>query len=159
MQQSRAYSTRAGADSLTRVSCTPARVVSTRSGLTLIEMLLAAVILAASLAVLAQQTHTATSAALRSQLETEAALRCQSQLSLLLTGNESQSNSADRPFDDDPRWHWSSTIGPSEFDGLSTVSVHVYQEGRYRNVASYSLTRLYSSRKTPFISSSSGLKP
>jgi prepilin-type N-terminal cleavage/methylation domain-containing protein len=55
-----------------------------RRGLTLLEMLLAASILAMSLAVLARQNGVGVRAALRSQLETEAAVLCQSQLNRLL---------------------------------------------------------------------------
>ena len=100
----------------------------TRSGLTLLEMLLASVILVTALAALAQHNATATDASLRSQLETEAAIRCQSQLNRLLVETPGLVNSKDRAFDDDPRWYWSAMKRPSKFAGLSLLTVDVYQQ-------------------------------
>lgn len=114
----------------------------TRGGLTLLEMLLASVILVTSLAALAQHNATGTDASLRSQLETEAAIRCQSQLNRLLVETPRIANSTDTAFTDDPRWHWSARKQPSKFPGLSLLTVDVYQHGTHRNISSFSLSRL-----------------
>ena len=119
-----------------------ARCGSSRKGLTLLEMLLSAVILVTALSVLAQHNSTASTAALRSQLETEAALRCQSQLNRLLYADHLPSHLLERQFDDDPRWYWSATKSPSNYDGLWLLTVDVFQTGRHKSISSFSLSRL-----------------
>jgi hypothetical protein len=105
-------------------------------------MLLATVILVTALAALAQQNSLGTRAALRSQLETEAALRCQSQLNRLLFEGNLSTNMPERAFDDDPEWRWSATKKPAEFEGLSLLTVHVFRSGRHKQISLYSLSRL-----------------
>ncbi len=135
---------------------TAARCGSNRTGLTLLEMLLAAVILATALSVLAQHNSSGTTAALRSQLETEAALRCQSQLNRLLFEKHLPSNLSERPFEDNPRWHWSATRSPSNYTGLSLLTVNVFQTGRHKSISSFSLSRLCSSHAESSVSFSPG---
>lgn len=122
-----------------------ARDGNNRNGLTLLEMLLSAVILATALSVLAQHNSSGTTAALRSQLETEAAMRCQSQLNRLLCEKDMPSNLSERPFEDDPRWHWSAHRSPSKYAGLWMLTVEVFQTGRHRSISTFSLSRLCSS--------------
>ncbi len=133
-----------------------ARGGNNRKGLTLLEMLLAAVILATALSVLAQHNSSGTTAALRSQLETEAAMRCQSQLNRLLCDKQMPANLSERPFEDDPRWYWSASRSPSKYAGLWMLTVEVFQEGRHKNISTFSLSRLCSTRTESNVTNSSG---
>ncbi len=113
-----------------------------RSGLTLLEILLASVILATALAVLAQQNSTGVQAALRSQLETEAAVRCQSLLNRLTAQSLPSTGLQDQAMNEDGRWRWSATVKSSQFEGLSLLTVVVYHDGVNRRISTFSLSRL-----------------
>jgi len=114
-----------------------------RSGLTLIEILLASVILAGALAALSQQNATGVEAALRSQLETEAAVQCQSKLNRLLAEGVPAGDVTDQPVDHDERWRWSARIGPSDYAGLKWLTVTVHQNGRNKAISTFSLSRMF----------------
>jgi general secretion pathway protein I len=117
-----------------------------RRGLTLLEMLLAASILAMSLAVLARQNGVGVRAALRSQLETEAAVLCQSQLNRLLAEKASIDTIPERPLTDagskSHRWMWSALVEPSSVPELRLVTVTVFAEGIHREISTVKLSRL-----------------
>lgn len=130
-----------------------------RGGLTLVEMLLATIILVTALAALAQQNSLGTRAALRSQRETEAALRCQSQLNRLLFEERLSANMPERAFDDDPEWRWSATKTPAKFEGLSLLTVRVFRSGRYKQISSYSLSRLSPTASAVSDSGRAGRRP
>lgn len=119
------------------------RSIGNRQGLTLVEVLLATTILVVSLAALAQQNASGTRAALRSHLETESAIRCQSQLNRLLTQNGSLQSQLDVPFLDDNRWRWSATVSASQFPELSLLTVRVSQSGNNQDISEFSLSRLF----------------
>jgi type II secretory pathway pseudopilin PulG len=120
-------------------SRTPGRL---RRGLSLLEILLATVILLGALASLSQQTSTGITAALRSQLETEAALRCTSQLNRLVAESRRESSIPETPFSDNSQWRWSASWQPSEFPGLQMLDVTVWQQGPHRTWSTFSLRRL-----------------
>lgn len=117
-----------------------------RRGLTLLEMLLAASILAMSLAVLARQNGVGVRAALRSQLETEAAVLCQSQLNRLLAEKALMETIPERPLADagsqSHRWMWSAQVEPSSVPELRLVTVTVFAEGIHREISTVRLSRL-----------------
>lgn len=117
-----------------------------RRGLTLLEMLLAAAILAMSLAVLARQNGVGVRAALRSQLETESAVLCQSQLNRLLSEKTPTDSIAERPLTEagskSHRWMWSAQVEPSSVPELRLVNVTVFAEGMHREISTVKLSRL-----------------
>lgn len=112
----------------------------------MLEMLLAASILAMSLAVLARQNGVGVRAALRSQLETEAAVLCQSQLNRLLTEETLMETIPERPLTDAGsqahRWMWSAQVEPSSVPELRLVTVTVFAEGIHREISTVKLSRL-----------------
>ena len=117
-----------------------------RRGLTLLEMLLAAAILAMSLAVLARQNGVGVRAALRSQLETDAAVLCQSQLNRLLMQNVPVDTIPERPLADagseSHRWMWSVRVEQSSMPELQLITVTVFAEGIHREISTVTLSRL-----------------
>lgn len=114
-----------------------------RSGLTLIEILLASVILAGALAALSQQNATGVEAALRSQLETEAAVKCQSKLNRLLAEGLPAADATNQAIEGDERWRWSAKVGSSDYVGLKWLTVTVHQNGRNKAISTFSLSRLF----------------
>lgn len=122
------------------------RSCRSRRGLTLLEMLLAASILAMSLAVLARQNGVGVRAALRSQLETEAAMLCQSQLNRLLAEKALMETIPERPLTDansqSHRWMWSVQVEPSSVPDLRLVTVTVFAEGIHQEISTVKLSRL-----------------
>lgn len=129
-----------------RLSCPRRDLRIERRGLTLLEMLLAASILVMSLAVLARQNGVGVRAALRSQLETEAAVLCQSQLNRLLTEEISMETIPERPLanahSESHRWMWSVQVEPSSVPKLRLVTVTVFAEGIHREISTVKLSRL-----------------
>jgi type II secretion system protein I len=127
-------------------SCLRQDQQSQRRGLTLLEMLLAAAILAMSLAVLARQNGVGVRAALRSQLETEAAVLCQSQLNRLLSKKTPADSIPERPLTEagskSHRWMWSAQVEPSSVPELRLVTVTVFAEGIHREISTVRLSRL-----------------
>lgn len=118
------------------------RSPKSRQGLTLLEILLASVILAGALAALAQQNSTGVKAALRSQLETEAGVHCQSVLNRLLAEGIPASDVLNQNLPRNERWLWSAQISDSQFDGLSVLTVTVCQDGPNRRISTFRLSRL-----------------
>lgn len=86
------------------------RTVLVRTGVTLLEILLATVILAMSLAAISQLANTGVNAGLRTQQESEAALLCESQLDRLLTGVDPLRNTQRETVSQLPHWNWSCTV-------------------------------------------------
>lgn len=121
-----------------------ARAIATtgRRGVTLIEMLLATAILAVALTVLAQQNTFGVQAALRAELETESALRCQSLLNQLLLNHQLSDRPAQNSFSDDPAWKWQLSVRASQWPGLQLVHVEVFRSGEYESLSRTRLTRL-----------------
>lgn len=115
-----------------------------RAGLTLLEILLAAAILATALSALGQHSSTGIRAALRSELQTEAAARCQTQLNRLLIGEVwlPAGGSLERSFEDDPRWKWTATMRPFVEQELSVLSIAVFKEGPNRQLTTFQLSRI-----------------
>lgn len=129
-----------------RLSCPRRDLRIERRGLTLLEMLLAASILAMSLAVLARQNGVGVRAALRSQLETEAAVLCQSQLNRLLAEKATIETIPERPLanagSQSRGWMWSAQVEPSSLPELRLVTVTVFADGIHRDISTVKLSRL-----------------
>lgn len=113
-----------------------------RSGLTLLEILLSVVILATSMAVLAQQTTTAVRAALRSRLETEAAAHCQSLMNRILASRTPASEVAEQPIEDHKTWLWSCRISATPYEHLRLLTISVRKFGKDSLYSEFSLSRL-----------------
>ena len=103
-----------------------------RRGITLFEVLISLMIFAAAMAVLAQLAGNGVRAALQSQLQTQAVLRCQSKLAEVAAGIQPLAPVTDAPFPDDPRWTWNLRITESKEPGLLILEVSVSYRGRHR---------------------------
>ena len=114
-----------------------------RSGLSLLEVVLAIGILLMSLAALAQLVSSGSRAAVDSQLRTEAVIRCQSKLAEVVSGNSPLQAVDGAKFDDDPRWRWSLRTQATAIPDLLDVQISVSREGASGTpIAEYSLRRL-----------------
>lgn len=121
---------------------------SARGGLTLLEILLASVILATALAVIGQQNAIGVQAAIRTQLETEAAIHCQNLLSRLVTTGVPNGMISNQPLPETDGWLWSATRTASPFDELQMLTVSVHKPGRYEAFSRSSLSRLIPKSKS-----------
>jgi prepilin-type N-terminal cleavage/methylation domain-containing protein len=135
--------------------------VRLRSGLSLIEVMLALAILAGALAVLGHQASVGVNAALRSQLSTEAALKCQTQMETLLAIGFRGLPVSNQALPGHEAWHWSAELLPSELESVQMLRVSVYKPGgKLERLSRWTLTRLV--RATPKdigAGNSSSLKP
>ncbi len=114
-----------------------------RSGLSLLEVVLAVAILAGALAALGHQASVGVNAALRSELSTEAALICQSRMDFLQVEGLRRLPVVEQPVDGRKDWRWSAELMPSEFEGLHLLRVSVHKaSGRLERWSRWTLTRL-----------------
>ncbi len=127
-----------------------------RHGLTLLEILLASAILATALTVLAQQNSTGVQAALRSHLETDAAILCQSQLNLLLNGKARSLPITDQAIEDAPRWRFSATMTEAPVEDSFWLTVQVHQPGPHESISRFALVRLIRSDRNQRLSAALG---
>jgi Tfp pilus assembly protein PilV len=122
------------------LSTTLPRTAGTRAGLSLLEVLLAFVLLTCALAAVGQRVFVGMTSATRLQQETEAAIRCESVLGMLLSGALPYQRSAH--CSDDNLWMWSSELKPSAVSGLVQLTVTVWHTDQDRKFARCSFTRL-----------------
>lgn len=115
------------------------RPIGRRSGLTLLEVLLAVAIFALSFAALSQLITTGVRASVQSRLQTQAILRCESKLAELLAGIEPLTSVSDAPFEDDANWVWSADVFAAPVPDLLEVIVTVSHLGE-SNLASVSFS-------------------
>lgn len=113
-----------------------------RVGLTLLEVLVSIAILGAAIAAIGPLTSNALRAAVRAEVETEAAVRAQSQLDALLSGVIPAQVTPPTVCDDDPRWSWSVDLAPHADPRLSVMTVTVQRDDADRTGARCSLQRL-----------------
>ena len=81
-----------------------------RSGLTLLEVLIALSIFVAAFAAISQLFTLGSRAAIQASLETQAVLRCESKLAEVVAGIESLEAADGTAYEDDPRWVWSLAV-------------------------------------------------
>lgn len=101
----------------------------TRTGLTLLEVLVSLAILGGALTAIGRLASNGVTAALRCQHDTDATLRCRSQLDLLLAGTAPIRDVPWQAFADDPQWRWSATLLPAADRQLVTLTVAVERTG------------------------------
>ncbi len=110
------------------------------AGLSLLEVLLAFVFLTCALAAVGQRVFVGMTSATRLQQETEAAIRCESMLGMLLSGTQQYQKSG--TWSDDQRWRWSADLTPSTVSGMLQLTVSAWHSDPNRKFARCSLTRL-----------------
>lgn len=122
----------------------PAFRNDSRAGLTIYEVFLALTLLLGALAVLSQHVAVGTRAAVRGQMQTRAALLCQTKLAEVLAGVEPMSQVSDMGIEDaGDGWTWSLEVvaGPTEdLLNLGLTVAHANERGEAD--ASFTLRRL-----------------
>ena len=114
-----------------------------RAGLSLLEVVLAVAILTGALAAIGHQASVGINAALRSELSTEAALRCQTQMELLQAGGLRRLPVRDQVLPGQNNWRWSAELLPSEFEGVQLLRVSVHRVGgRQERWSRWTMVRL-----------------
>ena len=132
-----------------RLQCAvPSRPQSadTRLGFTLLEVLLATAILAGALTALSQLSTNGVNAALRIELETQAAVICQSKLDELLATSEPIEIGRATPFSAAPDWSWRVELTDGPSPSLALLTVCVERQGRWNTGATFQLQRLVTRR-------------
>lgn len=122
------------------------RARSIRKGVTLLEALLATVILAGALASLSQLATNGINAALRIENDTIAAMKCQTRLDEILAAPGPTEFGRDIPYPDNPSWTWRSDVSDGPAESLALLSVTVRRSGRSSAEATFRLSRLVSRR-------------
>ncbi|RMG33986.1 MAG: prepilin-type N-terminal cleavage/methylation domain-containing protein [Planctomycetota bacterium] len=102
--------------------------IASRTGFSLLEVILALAIFVGAAAVVGQLWQVATRAALQNELQTEAVVRAESVLNEVLSGVHALTSQADQPFEDDPSWTWAVDVQPLEGSTLYLVRVTVRHE-------------------------------
>ncbi|MEO1996367.1 MAG: hypothetical protein ABGZ17_13950 [Planctomycetaceae bacterium] len=116
--------------------------MSTRLGLTLLEVLLATVILAGALAALSQLSTNGVNAALRTDLETTAAVMCQTRLDELLATSEAITTGRKVVFHERPEWSWVAEVSAGPNASLALLAVTVQGSENWNAGARFRLSRL-----------------
>jgi len=83
-----------------------------------------------SLAALAQQSAVGVKAALRCQLQSEAAVYCQTQLDRLLVGRLALRTVRDQQIEGVQGWRWSAEVRESGVPNLLEIRLEVYRESQ-----------------------------
>jgi general secretion pathway protein I len=96
-----------------------------RPGFSLFEVLIALAIFVTSAAVIGQLISSGVRAAVRSRLETQAVLRCESKMAEVVSGYAMLQSVTGTPFTDDSSWTWSTSIEAGPQPDLYLVSVKV----------------------------------
>lgn len=115
-----------------------------RTGMTLLEVLLSAVILAGALAALSQLATNGINASLRTELETMAAVKCQAKLDEILALPGANPFGVEMLCPDSNDWTWLAEVQPGPTDRLSVLSVTVSRIEGSRKDVRFQLTRLVS---------------
>ena len=96
-----------------------------RCGITLLEVILATAILAMSMAALGQLTFNGVDAALRTKMESEAAIRCRSVINEILAGSLTATHESERHFRDTTDWTWSVSVRSESIRTMTLLTVTV----------------------------------
>ena len=105
---------------------------SHRSGLTLLEIVLAMAIFFGSMTALSQLAWNGTRAAVQARLHTQATIRCEAKLNEVLAGIEPMHNCSGVAFPDDSSWTWSETVTASHHPELVQIDLTVSHQGTSR---------------------------
>lgn len=100
-----------------------------RAGLSLVEVLVAVVILGAGLTAATGLLARGAALAGRIQADTEAASRCQSLMESWLSGATRKRSSGWTAFADDEQWEWAASLAPTTTPGLSLLTIAVRKVG------------------------------
>lgn len=126
------------------------RSAARRTGISLLETVLATAILAAALAALGHQTFVGVRAAARMELETKAALLCQSRMETLLLQNAPATTVQNQPVPEEPGWLWSAELSPaSELASLQWLTIRVFRPGSQESLSRHQLSRLIPAGSNP----------
>lgn len=128
--------------------CRPTPAGYGRRGLTLLEVLVSTVILAGTLMALSQLSSNGVRAALRTELDSAAAVRCQSKLDELLATRDFSQVGRDVPFEDDPSWYWLAKVDSGPTHSLAQLTVVVQRDWPANAKARFQLVRLVPRRET-----------
>jgi len=119
------------------------RFGSSRSGLTILEVLLSLGLFLGALAALSQLWYGGVRASVQARLSTQAILRCESKLNEAVAGVIPLQSTSDTPFEDDPTWTWNLEVGPGPHANVLLLVVKVTHPGQGGLSAnSYQLRRL-----------------
>ncbi len=99
-----------------------------RSGMTLLEVLIALSIFMVAMAAISQLISTGSRASVEARLEAEAALRAETVLNEVLSGVHLMQSSQQNPFSDDPDWKWSLTVSEGPHVDLHHLEVTVVRQ-------------------------------
>ena len=114
-----------------------------RSGLSLFEVIISLTIFVCSMAVIGHLISSGVRGALRSRLESQAILRCESKLAEIVAGITPLQNSNGVAFPDDQSWHWSVAVSAGQHPSLYLVEVTAaHPSTKTAGNISYSLRRL-----------------
>ncbi|MFM7057921.1 MAG: hypothetical protein ACKO2P_13455 [Planctomycetota bacterium] len=114
-----------------------------RGGVSLLETVLAVTILTAALTALGHQTFVGLRASVRTELESRAALLCQSRMEFLVATPNVSLPISGQPIPDAPEWRWSAELMPvADIDELHWLVVSVSQPGPRTDLSRYTLSRL-----------------
>ena len=103
----------------------PRKHAGVRSGLSLLEVLVALVIFLSAFAILGKLVTMSGDVAIETQHQLQAARLCQSKMAEVIGGAVPLTSQSGVPFDEDPVWLWSLECEQSNYPGLWNVSVKV----------------------------------
>jgi hypothetical protein len=96
-----------------------------RSGITLLEVLLATAIFMGSLTAILQVMRVGHDSRISAKLDSEAALRCESLMGELVSGISPLTSESNQPFTDSENWRYSVTVEEGPGESLLLISVRV----------------------------------
>lgn len=119
------------------------RPPSSRSGISLFEVVLALAIFIGAMAAMAQILRTGSRAAIRAQLTSEAVILSELRMNELVSGVLPLESVSRAPFDGKPNWFWTVNISDSNVPSLLKLEVIVEHQGdRGASTVTYQLARL-----------------
>lgn len=98
---------------------------SDRSGLTLIEVILALAIFVGSIAIVSKLTELGVRASQYARLHTRAVMLAESKMGELLAGIVTLDEATGDVFTEDPAWQWQLSVSDGPVDGLRWVTITV----------------------------------
>jgi general secretion pathway protein I len=107
----------------------PAGRGTRRAGLTLLEVIIALAIFLFSLVAIGRLVSLGTERAADVQLQSLAAMKCQSIMSEIVSGSIQLSPQSDQAFPEDPSWRWSMDCSQENVPNLWKVLVKVRRDG------------------------------